>query len=179
MWWCCGKTTKDAPGCKFSKHLSKEDEDEDVEQQDGEENEGEMAAKRKNARCYCCKEKGHRATECPRDPNIKTQADANEENLRIIKAKVFRKLLSDSLGITSKLFKGLLKRSAGMNDYNPFSKGAMAFDDYSYKFYNNAVLNPKAIRAINDDDNPGFIAAADQKRIGSPGGPGDNESMLT
>lgn len=31
MWWCCGKTMKDAPGCKFSKHVSKEDEDEDVE----------------------------------------------------------------------------------------------------------------------------------------------------
>ena len=30
MWWCCGKTTKEAPGCKFSKHFSKEDEDEDV-----------------------------------------------------------------------------------------------------------------------------------------------------
>jgi hypothetical protein len=31
MWWCCGKTSKDAPGCKFSKHESKEDEDEDLE----------------------------------------------------------------------------------------------------------------------------------------------------
>lgn len=30
MWWCCGKTSKDAPGCKFSKHFSKEDEDEDA-----------------------------------------------------------------------------------------------------------------------------------------------------
>lgn len=29
MWWCCGKTSKDAPGCKFSKHFCKEDEDED------------------------------------------------------------------------------------------------------------------------------------------------------
>ena len=31
MWWCCGKPSKEAPGCKFSKHLSKEDED-DVEE---------------------------------------------------------------------------------------------------------------------------------------------------
>jgi BTK motif len=30
MWWCCGKTSRDAPGCKFSKHESKEDEDEDM-----------------------------------------------------------------------------------------------------------------------------------------------------
>jgi hypothetical protein len=20
MWWCCGKSDKNAPGCKFSKH---------------------------------------------------------------------------------------------------------------------------------------------------------------
>ena len=26
MWWCCGKNGKDQPGCKFSKHASKEDE---------------------------------------------------------------------------------------------------------------------------------------------------------
>lgn len=32
MWWCCGKTDKDNIGCKFSKHESKEDdEDEDGE----------------------------------------------------------------------------------------------------------------------------------------------------
>ena len=27
MWWCCGKPGKEAPGCKYSKHVSKEDED--------------------------------------------------------------------------------------------------------------------------------------------------------
>lgn len=33
MWWCCGKTSKEAPGCKYAKHISKEDEDgqEDLE----------------------------------------------------------------------------------------------------------------------------------------------------
>lgn len=28
MWWCCGKRGKEALGCKYSKHVSKEDEDE-------------------------------------------------------------------------------------------------------------------------------------------------------
>ena len=28
MWWCCGKSNKDAPGCKFSKHETYHDEDE-------------------------------------------------------------------------------------------------------------------------------------------------------
>jgi hypothetical protein len=25
MWWCCGKRGKDTPGCKFSKHETKDD----------------------------------------------------------------------------------------------------------------------------------------------------------
>jgi len=62
--------------------------------------------------------------------------------------------LSDSLGITAKLFKGLLRRDIGegMSENHPFSKGAMGFDDYSYKFYNNAVLNTKMIKLINEQD---------------------------
>jgi len=77
MWWCCGKTSKEAPGCKFSKHESKEDEDEDkIEQQ---EQENQDVKKNKHARCFCCKEKGHLASECPRDPNLKSNRDANEE----------------------------------------------------------------------------------------------------
>jgi hypothetical protein len=61
------------------------------------------------------------------------------------------------------MFKGLLKRSPGLEDFNPFSKGAMAFDDYSYKFYNNLVLDPKSIKAINDEDNTSLIAAIEIK----------------
>ena len=33
MWWCCVKTLNDAAGCKFSKHVSKEDED-DMDDED-------------------------------------------------------------------------------------------------------------------------------------------------
>lgn len=32
MWWCCGKTGKDAPGCRFAKHEHKENEDEEDEE---------------------------------------------------------------------------------------------------------------------------------------------------
>jgi len=32
MWWCCGKTKKEALGCKFSKHkVREENEDEEIE----------------------------------------------------------------------------------------------------------------------------------------------------
>ena len=61
---------------------------------------------------------------------------------------------------------------------NPFSKGSMSFDDYSYKFYNEAVLNPKTIQAINDEENTSLIAAFEVKGVG--GGPGnEKDSILT
>jgi hypothetical protein len=31
MYWCCGKTEPDAPGCKIRKHESRDDEDEEEE----------------------------------------------------------------------------------------------------------------------------------------------------
>ena len=31
MWWCCGKRGQNTPGCKFSKHEVKNEEDEDEE----------------------------------------------------------------------------------------------------------------------------------------------------
>lgn len=101
---------------------------------------------------------------------------------RIVKAKDFRKLLSDSLGITSRLFKGLLRRNVGEghSSNHPFSKGAMGFDDYSYKFYNNVVLNPKTIKQINEqEDTFHGVGITDTKDDGGGGGVNDNESILT
>lgn len=43
MYWCCGKTSKEAPGCQTRKHESKEDDDE-IEPKDKEENEKMKAA---------------------------------------------------------------------------------------------------------------------------------------
>ena len=43
MWWCCGKSSREAPGCKYSKHASKEDEDDFDDQK--EENEKARLAK--------------------------------------------------------------------------------------------------------------------------------------
>lgn len=34
MWWCCGKTSVNAPGCKFSKHRAEDYKDEDDEDED-------------------------------------------------------------------------------------------------------------------------------------------------
>ena len=79
MWWCCGKFGKDQLGCKYSSHESKDD-DED------EDDEGNQDADQKNGkyiRCICCKEIGHSIDDCTRDPNIKTNAKADQEFMRI------------------------------------------------------------------------------------------------
>ena len=69
MWWCCGKTGKDSLGCKYGKHETKDDEDdEDLDN----EQDGDAKKSNKYVRCACCKEIGHTIDECPRDPNIKT-----------------------------------------------------------------------------------------------------------
>jgi len=44
MWWCCGKTTKDAPGCLVSKHESKDEEEEDSNPKVKEETERQKVA---------------------------------------------------------------------------------------------------------------------------------------
>lgn len=76
IWWCCGKEGKDQPGCKYSKHESKEEED---DEDDITKNE-KMITK---IRCYCCKEIGHLITDCPRDPNIRSNVEAEEDFERI------------------------------------------------------------------------------------------------
>ena len=30
MWWCCGRKNKEAPGCKFGKHVNKDDDDNEI-----------------------------------------------------------------------------------------------------------------------------------------------------
>lgn len=66
MWWCCGKTSKDAVGCKFRKHEQRNEEQED------EELDGQNMGIKKLARCQCCKQIGHVTLKCPNDPNFKT-----------------------------------------------------------------------------------------------------------
>lgn len=52
MWWCCGKTKQNAPGCLFRKHVSKTEDDVTVDS-DNED------ARNKRQKCYACKELGH------------------------------------------------------------------------------------------------------------------------
>jgi hypothetical protein len=42
----------------------------------------------------------------------------------------------------------LKKGNEGKNELNPFWKGAMSFDDFSYKVFNEAILSHVAIPEI-------------------------------
>ena len=62
MYWCCGKTRKTAPGCKKSKHVAYMSDNEDEE---------ENIEVIKKA-CILCNSPDHEATNCDKDPNIRT-----------------------------------------------------------------------------------------------------------
>ena len=103
FWWCCGKEEKNSLGCKYAKHVSKEDEEDDLN----------FDKKKidyfKNVKCMCCKELGHRIHECPRDPNFKTKADIEIDEQRIQKIKDFRTLFADTLVVTTHMLKKCIK----------------------------------------------------------------------
>ena len=65
-------------------------------------------------------------------------------------------MLSESQGTTTALFKLLLKKGkVGKNEMNPFWKGAMSFDDYSYKIFNDAILSKITLPEILSSDGGG------------------------
>jgi hypothetical protein len=80
MYWCCGKTAKDAPGCKANKHESKEEEDDDELEKEKKEREKERLL---NAKCFSCKDFGHDPYECEKDPNLRTGFTEYEELGRV------------------------------------------------------------------------------------------------
>jgi|DEB0MinimDraft_12_1074336.scaffolds.fasta_scaffold19958_3 hypothetical protein len=106
MWWCCGKRGKDQPGCKWSKHECKEDDDEEDDENDKEKN---KAKQMKLMRCQCCKQIGHNIDDCPRDPNLKTKADPHVDVDRLIKLKDYRKLFADTVVTTTHMLKKCIK----------------------------------------------------------------------
>lgn len=77
MWWCCGKVGENAIGCTSSKHVPREEE---MDEDEKEELEKELYA---TTKCYSCKEIGHRNEFCPKDPNIRSLCEADEEIKRI------------------------------------------------------------------------------------------------
>ena len=67
MWWCCGKVTKEALGCKYRKHISRNENEEDEVEAIGDNDDYFSKIK-----CNCCHQMGHRELNCPNDPNFRT-----------------------------------------------------------------------------------------------------------
>ena len=78
MWWCCGKRDINAPGCKRQKHSTREDKKEDGDDE-------LLGDRMRQLKCTCCKDIGHLAEECPKDPNLRQAFDPEEEEDRVMK----------------------------------------------------------------------------------------------
>ena len=103
MWWCCGKPGREAPGCKVTKHVSKEDDDPDSDDSSD--------AMNFTIQCSSCKEIGHKNSECPKDPNIRSKQDLENELKRIRAIKERKKLML--MGESQEVMKTLFEEKFG------------------------------------------------------------------
>jgi hypothetical protein len=122
MWWCCGKTKKTSAGCKFQKHVSKEDYNDDDEDQQ---------IIQFKLKCPLCNKHGHKAYECDKDPNIRTTHDTEGEIQRVEKLMQLKKKYNDNFTITQQLF---YKMSLLSNER--VTTQALTQDDFSYNQFN-------------------------------------------
>jgi hypothetical protein len=151
MWWCCGKTKQNAKGCKYQKHVSKDEENdrEDHRQQD-----------ESKIRCYVCKELGHKATECEKDPNLRTSYNVITESVRIEKITAHKKKFQDNIQLT----KHLLENEALKNISNEKGIGRlMTQDDFNYAPYNSTIFNLDLPVADNESSSSGSISSHGSK----------------
>lgn len=136
IYWCCGKTGKNAVGCIVSKHMVK---DEDID--------NSLSAYMPKF-CVLCKKPGHLVAECPKDPNIKTNADLVQERLRLenIHNSKKKNIQTMSERITETLsFK---------QHYNSFDKDVSSEDqeDIEEGVYFKEIFNLKEILDLNASD---------------------------
>jgi len=149
MYWCWGKTNKDAPGCTVGKHESRDDEDDATAE--------EKEERHRHIQWLCCKETGHIMDECYKDPNYKYGKSVIEETERLLHADEFSKdLKQDYLSTVTNLIKELAKERT---KDNPFSIGWLKFDDYNYDYINQNVLVSvdKMIKMHNEKDRYGSL----------------------
>jgi hypothetical protein len=86
VWWCCGKSSKDAPGCRKAKHLSKDEDDERDQSTKG------LFIRFCTVRAtQSCRSNGHASSECPKDPNLRTVDNLGTELERLRNIKHVKK----------------------------------------------------------------------------------------
>ena len=83
IYFCCGQTKEKALGCQYSKHISKEEEEEEIQ-------------KTKKSWCSSCRQHGHSLEDCPKDPNVKGNSDSIREELsRVGTIKTIKERIKD------------------------------------------------------------------------------------
>ena len=106
MYWCCGRNGREALGCYVSKHEPKNEEEEDG-RLEGVYNPNDGAI------CSSCRQIGHKAHECLRDPNVRSGQDPFDEDIRIDGIRKKKKVNADNADTQIRLMKYLELRLGG------------------------------------------------------------------
>ena len=98
--------------------------------------------------CQACKQLGHEAFECLRDPNLRTMHDLNEEDKRIEvdEKKNFKRTMVHTTETTNKFLEKIVffntkHTREGRVNVQEHGQNAINFDDYNYSNYNEHLLN--------------------------------------
>jgi hypothetical protein len=129
LWWCCGRTSKDAVGCQKSKHLCKDEELEE-EEESAKLNKGQMA-KCSVRISQSCRELGHTHFNCPKDPNPRSVGDVRKEVTRLKGIKRLKKSGSEMVLDKAKSLQQIKIRLGGLH---PFSS------EHSLRRSNSGIL---------------------------------------
>lgn len=125
IYFCCGKVGREAPGCRFAKHESKEDDEELDEEERRKEKEREQRIKNQNVCCYCCKETGHTASECTRDPNHRSKRTDNKIIHIQAEREAHRIIQLETSVVGNRRIRGgvsMLQKVWGVMGWRPFTK---------------------------------------------------------
>lgn len=111
MYWCCGSTKKESPGCLKTKHASKDDEEFHT---------ADHPVKPRET-CTGCKISGHSSHSCPKDPNPNSFSDLKTEAIKA-RNSVRRRTRIGQLNFdtSNKLINVLRKRNKSANKENSF-----------------------------------------------------------
>ena len=151
MWWCCGKLGKDSPGCKYSKHISREDEDLTEDIQDSDKNAS------KKTKCIViiellqtCMKVGHKTENCPKEPNIRYGYDGRKEYERIKNINKCKNQIKNTFGVLKKLL--IMATNNDIKYGSILSMKTLMFEDFNYTQFKQTLINKTDVE-VNDDTN--------------------------
>lgn len=124
-------------------HLSRDQEEAE------EDEETEKANQFKTPKCQICKQAGHKAADCDKDPNIRTLYDVDEETRRVEKVLVKKKEQFDNYRVTM----SLLEKTALLSNEH-LTNRVLSHDDFNYSSINDRIfaLDLPVVTNFSDDE---------------------------